>query len=221
MHVFQKSSLRRSQKKARRPKRGGGEEQPPPPSAPEATPTVDFIDAGKPEIVKSASMGGPTPVRNRTLRFFSPDEPWDSDCSSEHSLEEIEEGDNQVFSGLGAEEYTRMLARATEAWEAKPRASKEIEREDKRYFVRNNYKVLRYKIQDLRESLRRFGISKIGTPIEESKEEIQKRTAEISATEVSLLGFEELFKYYWPNDPFLSTTKVKRYDQPEDERRDY
>ena len=28
------------------------------------------------------------------------------------------EGDNDVFSGRGAEEYTRMLARATAAWEA-------------------------------------------------------------------------------------------------------
>ena len=94
-------------------KEGGGEEQPPPPSAPEATPTHDLLDDGSKEPVKSASVGEPTPVKNRTLRFFSPDEPWDSDCSSEHSLDEIDEGDNQVFSGLGAEEYTRMLARAT------------------------------------------------------------------------------------------------------------
>ena len=79
----------------------------------EATPTHDFLDDGSKEPVKSASVGEPTPVRNRTLRFFSPDEPWDSDCSSEHSLDEIDEGDNQLFSGLGAKEYTRMLARAT------------------------------------------------------------------------------------------------------------
>ena len=49
----------------------------------------------------------PGKVNNITLKCFSTDESWDSDCSSEHSLDETDEFDNDVFSGLSAEEYGR------------------------------------------------------------------------------------------------------------------
>ena len=47
-----------------------------------------------------------------------------------------------------------------------------------------------------------------------------KRAGDITKAEESLLEEDELFRYYWPNDHFFSTTKVKRYDQPPDDRRD-
>ena len=48
----------------------------------------------------------PVKVKNIKLRFFSTDnDSWDSDCSSEHSLDEMDEFDNECFSAIYAEQY--------------------------------------------------------------------------------------------------------------------
>ena len=95
-------------------------------------------------------------------------------------LDEIDEFDNECFSGLPAEEYGVMLARALPASEASPIEGLAIEREKKRNCVRNYFKVLRYQIHAMRESRRIYRIERIWTSVEEAEDEIAKRTGEIT-----------------------------------------
>ena len=92
-----------------------------------------------------ANEGGTLP-KIRTLQFFSPDnEGDDSDNTSEHSLDEIDEGDNEDFGGFtamalkGAFRHTRRRR-----WRRTP----EVEREKKRIFVKQSFKVIRYQLRD-------------------------------------------------------------------------
>ena len=62
----------------------------------------------------------PAEVKNITLRCLSDDESWDSDCTSEHSLVEMDELDNEFYSGHSAEQYGLMIARALASSESSP-----------------------------------------------------------------------------------------------------
>ena len=162
----------------------------------------------------------PGKVKNITLRCFSTDESWDSDCSSEHSLEEMDELDNECFSGLSEEQYGLMIARALASSESSPIEGLEKEIEKKRDLVRKKFKVLRYQVHAMRESLRRYRIQRIWSSIADAQDQIAKRKGQITNAEELLLAEEEVFRDYRPNDHFFSTTKVKRYDQPPDDQRD-
>ena len=162
----------------------------------------------------------PGEVKNITLRCFSDDESWDSDCTSEHSLVEMDELDNECYSGHSAEQYGLMIARALASRESSPIEVLEKEIEKKRDFVRNKFKVLRYQVHAMRESLRRYRIQRFWSSIEDAHDQIAKRKGHITNAEEELLAEEEVFRDNWPNDHFFSTTKVKRYDQPPDDRRE-
>ena len=61
-------------------------------------------------------------------------------------LEEIDEGDNDFFDDLTAAELKMANANALRVWETDPKAVPWIEREKKRIFVRQSYKVTRYQL---------------------------------------------------------------------------
>jgi hypothetical protein len=159
-------------------------------------------------------------ANNITLKWFSKDESWDSDCSSEHSLDEIDEFDNECYSGYSAETYGRIIARALASRESSPIEGLAKEIEKKRYFVRENFKLLRYQLQAMRASLRIYRNERFWSSFEECKDQILKRERQITKAEEFMLVEEEVFRNYWPNDNYFSTNKVKRYDQPPDDRRD-
>ena len=104
----------------------------------------------------------PGEVKNITLRCLSDDESWDSDCTSEHSLVEMDELDNECYSGHSAEQYGLMIARALASRESSPIEGLEKEIEKKRDFVRKKFKVLRYQVHATRESLEDIEFSKSG-----------------------------------------------------------
>ena len=165
---------------------------------------------------------GETLKRVRRLQFMSPGNTEDdSEQSSLFSLEEIDEGDNDYFCGFTAEALKMANSRALEAYETAPMATPAVEKEKKLNFVRLSFKVIRYQLRAERETLRRFEKEIRGQEMTEiMREERVNQMTNIDTTESLMEEFERLFQWLAPGDPFFSMGRVRRYDQPADERRD-
>ena len=155
------------------------------------------------------------------MQFLSPEgDEYDSDDSSEGELDEIDEGDNGFFDDLTAAELKMANANALRVWETDPKAAPWIEREKKRIFVRQSYKVTRYQLKAEMEILRRFEKSRMGQMTEEMRKERARLKEDIAVTQGQLWDFERLFQSLSPDEPFFPLGRVKRYNQSPDEKKD-
>ena len=164
--------------------------------------------------------GGTLP-RLRKLQFFSPEEEGnDSEDSSEFSLDEIDEGDNDYFSGFTAAALKMANSKALEAYRRRM-ATPAVEKKKKLIFVKQSFKVIRYQLRAEKEYLRQFEKGIRGQVMtKKMREERVNLMTNIDTTEALMGDFERLFQWLSPADPFFSMGRVRRYDQPADERRD-
>ena len=179
-------------------------EQPPPPSPPRQPPPA--ISRGeRVESEEEGSVREPRPKesqKKRMLQFLSPDpadgDDYDSDATSEGELDEIDEGDNGFFDDLSAAELKRANANALQVWETDPPEAPWIEREKKRIFVRQSYKVIRYQLKAEMKILHRFEKNRMGQRTEEVRMERARLKEDITVTQQQLWDLERLFQFLSP-----------------------